>query len=305
VPETRTYPIMAESEDDHIAWFDIIKRVINSLKNKKMPPMLLEVDMEGLRLTDPKTNELICNYKITKLRNWSATADNHFCFCANVKKQAYNFMLKTPHAVEIVKELNRIAKAVAKMQTMETTAGQQYVYVQPKVKSEPTQEMKSYKTMTKQELQNFSLQSQQQQQQQGEDDSELAKQARALFDYDPTDESRLPMRRGDIVRVTRIVSDDWWRCNLDGRKGLVPRVYLRPCLQEIMGVAISEFDDGKPSHLSLLKGEAVVLLTRLGDSEWWDGLNARGEVGIFPVNFIQLTHGKQEFRDVMTGREPR
>jgi hypothetical protein len=93
------------------------------------------------------------------------------------------------------------------------------------------------------------------------------------------------MRRGDIVRysvplsnnnrrivdrnqfcrcvlfsVTRIVSDDWWRCtrekrndqtqtlcltsriddddvvgNLNGQKGLVPRLYLRPCLQEIMG----------------------------------------------------------------------
>jgi hypothetical protein len=29
---------------------------------------------------------------------------------ANIQKQPHNFMLKTPHAVEIVKELNRIAK---------------------------------------------------------------------------------------------------------------------------------------------------------------------------------------------------
>jgi hypothetical protein len=83
------------------------------------------------------------------------------------------------------------------------------------------------------------------------------------------EDARLPVRRGDIVRVTRIVSDDWWRCeysvmcacpsnciasgNLDGQKGLVPRLYLRPCLQEIMGVAIEPFNDGKENHLSLLK----------------------------------------------------
>jgi len=314
VPEQRTYAMMADSEDDHIAWFNIIQRVINSMKTKKMPPMLLEVDMDGIRLIDPDTDEVVAHYKLSKLRNWSVAQKNHLCFCANVKKQPYNFMFKTEHASDVVKELNKVAKAVAKMSTMETAEGEQYVYKQPKIYSEPTAEMKSYKTLTKAQMEQLGArdalyQMQQQQQQEWEQqnsqplqDPELAKQARSLYDYEPTDDSRLPMRRGDIVRVTRIVSDDWWRCNLNGQKGLVPRLYLRPCLQEIMGRALETFNDGKQNHLSLQQGEAVVLLTRLGDSEWWDGLNQRGEVGIFPVNFVEITHGKQEFRDIMTGR---
>lgn len=258
VPETRTYPIQADSEDDHIAWFGAIKRVITSFKNKKMPPLLLEVDMDGIRLRDPSSDEVVAFYKLSKLRNWTATNDNHFCFCANIKKQPHNFVFKTDHASEIVRELNKIAKAAAKMATMETTAGNQYVYVQPKIKNEPTAEMKAYKTLTKAQMEALAGGAAQYQSQQ-EDENELAKQARSLYDYDPTDDSRLPMRRGDIVRVTRIVSDDWWRCHLNGQKGLVPRQYLRPCLQEIMGRAVETFDDGKANHLSLRQGEAVVL----------------------------------------------
>jgi hypothetical protein len=49
---------MADTEDDHIAWFNAIKRVINSLKQKKIPPMLLEVGLDGLRLRDPQTDEV-------------------------------------------------------------------------------------------------------------------------------------------------------------------------------------------------------------------------------------------------------
>jgi hypothetical protein len=48
----------------------------------------------------------------------------------------------------------------------------------PQIKSEPTPEMKQFKTMSKLEMANLS-------QSQQDDDSELAKQARALYDYEP------------------------------------------------------------------------------------------------------------------------
>lgn len=53
--------------------------------------------MDGIRLVDPDSDEVVAHYKLTKLRNWSVAEKNHLCFCANVKKQPYNFMFKTEH----------------------------------------------------------------------------------------------------------------------------------------------------------------------------------------------------------------
>lgn len=91
-----------------------IQQVINSLKQKRMAEVLLEVSEDGLRMRDASTKyvcfslffkpffqfcfrEEIEFFKLSKLRNWKALSDGTFCFCATVHKQPKNFVFRTEH----------------------------------------------------------------------------------------------------------------------------------------------------------------------------------------------------------------
>ncbi|KAK4055621.1 cytoskeletal protein binding protein [Microbotryomycetes sp. JL201] len=53
-------------------------------------------------------------------------------------------------------------------------------------------------------------------------------QATALYDFDGTEESDLPVTEGETVTVVERVSDDWWKCrNASGGEGHVPSSYLQ------------------------------------------------------------------------------
>ncbi|GAA5842652.1 hypothetical protein JCM3766R1_004886 [Sporobolomyces carnicolor] len=49
----------------------------------------------------------------------------------------------------------------------------------------------------------------------------------ALYDYDSTDPDDLSFREGDRIKLVEIVSDDWWRGELNGRKGIFPSTYAQ------------------------------------------------------------------------------
>lgn len=50
-----------------------------------------------------------------------------------------------------------------------------------------------------------------------------------------------------------------------------------------------QFDAEEDDEISLRAGESVTVLTRdegFGDG-WWQGQNERGEIGLFPANFLE------------------
>ncbi len=52
---------------------------------------------------------------------------------------------------------------------------------------------------------------------------------RALYDFAGGAPDELPLRTGDVVAVTRVVSSDWWiGTNEDGESGLFPSSYTEP-----------------------------------------------------------------------------
>ncbi|KAL0136795.1 hypothetical protein V8B55DRAFT_1542610 [Mucor lusitanicus] len=51
--------------------------------------------------------------------------------------------------------------------------------------------------------------------------------AEALYDYSGDNPSDLTIRRGDIIQLTELINDDWWKGTLNGKTGIFPRNYVK------------------------------------------------------------------------------
>ncbi|CEP19226.1 hypothetical protein [Parasitella parasitica] len=51
--------------------------------------------------------------------------------------------------------------------------------------------------------------------------------AEALYDYNGENPSDLTLRRGDIIQLTELINDDWWKGSLNGKTGIFPRNYVK------------------------------------------------------------------------------
>jgi hypothetical protein len=50
----------------------------------------------------------------------------------------------------------------------------------------------------------------------------------ALYDYNGQNPSTdLSFHRGDMIQLTEIVNDDWWKGSLNGKVGIFPRSYVK------------------------------------------------------------------------------
>lgn len=52
-------------------------------------------------------------------------------------------------------------------------------------------------------------------------------------------------------------------------------------------IVLHPYDAESEDELSLLRGEYVEILDRNADEGWWEGLNERGQSGVFPSNFVR------------------
>ncbi|XP_041363090.1 growth factor receptor-bound protein 2-like [Gigantopelta aegis] len=50
--------------------------------------------------------------------------------------------------------------------------------------------------------------------------------ARCLFDFNPSDPEELAFRKGDILNILDQNDVNWWKAELNGRTGLVPKTYI-------------------------------------------------------------------------------
>lgn len=49
----------------------------------------------------------------------------------------------------------------------------------------------------------------------------------ALYDYDSTDSGDLNFKEGDRIKLLELVSQDWYRGELNGRSGIFPSNYVQ------------------------------------------------------------------------------
>ena len=61
-------------------------------------------------------------------------------------------------------------------------------------------------------------------------------------------------------------------------------------------VALHEFKATDPGDLGMKPGQVVVVLDKVGDSDWWRGRGVDGREGIFPSNYVEVVEIPKELR---------
>mmetsp|Transcript_9470 Transcript_9470/g.13046 ORF Transcript_9470/g.13046 Transcript_9470/m.13046 type:complete len:514 (+) Transcript_9470:59-1600(+) len=128
------------------------------------------------------------------------------------------------------------------------------------------------------------------------------KKARAVFDYDATEENELSFKEGDILLITRTDDSGWWVGKLDGKVGLFPGNYCElldesaapeapvesisasPAVKKC--VALYEFTASSDDELGIEEGETITVIKVVDD--WILGENSKGKRGVFPANYVKM-----------------
>uniref|UniRef100_A0A1I7UA08 Sorbin and SH3 domain-containing protein 1 n=1 Tax=Caenorhabditis tropicalis TaxID=1561998 RepID=A0A1I7UA08_9PELO len=114
--------------------------------------------------------------------------------------------------------------------------------------------------------------------------------ATAVYKFEPRSSRELPLNRGDIVRLIRDVDAYWMEGERNGRTGIFPNSYVQinsgnsSDSQKMR--AIYPFTARSDTELSLKRGE-IVTRRRQIDSNWLEGSNQIGIVGIFPASYVE------------------
>ncbi|CAD6185435.1 unnamed protein product [Caenorhabditis auriculariae] len=138
----------------------------------------------------------------------------------------------------------------------------------------------------------------------------------AKFSYEPRLEDELKLTKGDIVYVVEKSTDGWWKGENGGSTGWFPSNYVdevensngnqqienqtppsaplptvpqdKPVLETV--VALYSFEANGPEELSFVKGERLDIVGHPSyDPDWWCARNARGDQGLVPRNYIEVT----------------
>ncbi|CAP38972.2 Protein CBR-SORB-1 [Caenorhabditis briggsae] len=114
--------------------------------------------------------------------------------------------------------------------------------------------------------------------------------ATAVYKFEPRSARELPLNRGDIIRIIRDVDAYWMEGERNGRCGIFPNSYVQinsgsqSDSQKMR--AIYPFTARSDTELSLKRGE-IVTRRRQIDSNWLEGSNQIGIVGIFPASYVE------------------
>jgi len=133
--------------------------------------------------------------------------------------------------------------------------------------------------------------------------SSLGQFAIALYDFDAAEDSDLPFKANDRIRIIDSSDKDWWRGEVGGRQGMFPSNYVK--MQEDAGAAAADEQQQQPrqmdakaqaiydfvgqgsDELSFKEGEILYITGEL--NQWFLGKSADGSrVGIFPSNYVKI-----------------
>lgn len=159
-------------------------------------------------------------------------------------------------------------------------------------------------------------------------DATRIRQCRVIFSYNPEHEDELILNVGDLVDVLGEEEDGWWRGILNEKEGVFPSNFVEEVPINKSKISSKEdltninSDEKNPSlppkpakilcevkyaykaqnvdELTLKEGDIVTLISKEGqDPGWWKG-ELRGQIGVFPDNFVVIipstedSSGKEE-----------
>ena len=110
---------------------------------------------------------------------------------------------------------------------------------------------------------------------------------KCIYEFVAETESDLSLTPNDLVKITKVINEDWYEGICNGKKGQFPKAFVEQSNEMFdVGIAISSFTAEQDGDLSLTQGEFVVI-TEAIDTNWLKGYTHSGKKGIFPVTFVQ------------------
>lgn len=131
---------------------------------------------------------------------------------------------------------------------------------------------------------------------------------KVLFSYDPCNEDELTLVPQDSIEFLGEVEEGWWRGRLKGRVGVFPSNFVSPPAPEEqerhkerdkkeMYRVLFPYEAANEDELTLVEGDVITLLSKdAPDKGWWKG-ELRGQVGLFPDNFVEIIGAKNESQE--------
>ena len=112
---------------------------------------------------------------------------------------------------------------------------------------------------------------------------------KCLYEFVGEAETDLSLSLGDLIKITNVVSDDWYEGTCNGKSGQFPKAFVEAVKSsEIfeMALAVANFSSEQEGDISLKEGE-VVIITEIIDDNWAIGHTHGGNKGSFPRAFIK------------------
>ncbi|KAJ2720817.1 actin binding protein [Coemansia sp. Benny D115] len=117
--------------------------------------------------------------------------------------------------------------------------------------------------------------------------------ARAVYDYEAEAEDELAFKDGEIIYNVEQLDPGWWAGESeDGtRQGVFPANFVEMIEDEDLGenhaTALYDYEAAEDGELTFAEGEKITHID-FPSSEWWEGVNQKGEYGLFPANYVEL-----------------
>lgn len=115
--------------------------------------------------------------------------------------------------------------------------------------------------------------------------------ARAMFDYEATDETEINFSEGDLVIISLYDGEvpgcpGWMSGRCKGSEGLFPANHaeLDPNLK--LCKATFDFEANEDEELAFKEGETLII--EATHESWFEGRNEKGRMGLFPSTYVTI-----------------
>jgi len=126
------------------------------------------------------------------------------------------------------------------------------------------------------------------------------KKAKALYDYQASDDTEITFDVGDILIIHKVDDSGWWEGEFGGKKGMFPGNYVEmiedaapaptpaaPAKSNVKKCKVLyDFEASGDDELSVFEGEIITIDTEA--EGWFSGTNDKGKSGLFPANYVEL-----------------
>ncbi|KAJ8664336.1 hypothetical protein QAD02_005998 [Eretmocerus hayati] len=126
---------------------------------------------------------------------------------------------------------------------------------------------------------------------------------KVLFSYEPCNEDELKLVPEEAIEYLGEVEEGWWRGKIKGRIGVFPSNFVTPPVPEEadrgkdkkeLCRALFPYEAANEDELTLVEGDIITLISRdAPDKGWWKG-ELKGQVGLFPDNFVEVLQMKND-----------